>query len=622
MPGQPESQPTSVPDPLSIDGFADRYQLGAVLGEGGMGEVKVCKDVRIGREIAIKTIRPGHGSRSDLHARFLREARVQGQLEHPAIVPVYDLGRDPSGAAYFTMKRLRGMTFEQILQKLRDDDAETRKQFSRRKLLTAFASVCMAIDFAHSRGVLHRDIKPANVMLGDFGEVYLLDWGLAKLASHDEGDDARYAPPKGSGPQPVVAEGGSDPARTVVGAAMGTPGYMAPEQVRGGTLDARTDVYGLGALLFEILALESLQPRGLDVEETLRAAEKGCEARFSIRVPELDVPPELEAVVFKATARAPEDRFRTARELSDAVESYLDGDRDHERRRALAHEHARAAAGVAARPTLSLDDRRRAMRDVSRALALDPENGEAVAALARLLTEPPAEPPKEALDEVDASRRVTARSMSWTALGTYLAFFVCLPFVAAMGAREPWLLALLVPVWLAAAVVSFVALRNPTRNARISYVSLVVGSAAIALTSVFFGPYLVVPSLAAVHAAAFLMSPSREGRVAVCVLSCLSVLVPAALDWAGLVPTFYSFGGDAFTVLPHFLRFPAVATQGLLVVASVVPIITACVIVGRSRETLSQAEERIHVQAWLLRQLVPGASPMSVRQPARAKSRA
>src|SRR5262249_39471269 len=115
--------------------------------------------------------------------RFLREARVQGQLEHPAIAPVYDLGRTEEGDAFFTMKRVRGRTMKDVIEALASGDEDTIQRFSRRKLLQAFSSVCQAVEFAHSRGVLHRDLKPSNVMLGDFGEVTVLDWGLAKILS-------------------------------------------------------------------------------------------------------------------------------------------------------------------------------------------------------------------------------------------------------------------------------------------------------------------------------------------------------------------------------------------------------------------------------------------------------
>src|SRR5690606_28274637 len=180
------------------------------------GEVHFCRDRRIGRDVAMKVIRAEHQGDTTLRHRFIREARVQGQLEHPSIVPVYDLGVDAKGSAYFTMKRLRGLTLARILSELREGEPAALQSFSRRKLLTAFSSICLAVDFAHARGVLHRDLKPANIMLGDFGEVYLLDWGVAKLMDTPH----------------QMLDMGEDPmsTRTIPGDVLGTLGYMSPEQ--------------------------------------------------------------------------------------------------------------------------------------------------------------------------------------------------------------------------------------------------------------------------------------------------------------------------------------------------------------------------------------------------------
>jgi eukaryotic-like serine/threonine-protein kinase len=210
-----------------------RYGAQTLIAEGGMGEVHLCRDQRVGRDVAMKVVHPRHRARRDLEVRFLREARVQGQLEHPAIVPVYDIGRDAAGNLYFTMKRVLGTTLEDVIVKLRANDPETRRQYPRHRLLAAFASLCQAVHYAHVRGVVHRDLKPSNVALGGFGEVYVLDWGLAKI-----NEDRLDAPQMGREQAEIDGAG-----KTEAGVVLGTPGYMAPEQARGGAVDVRTDVF-------------------------------------------------------------------------------------------------------------------------------------------------------------------------------------------------------------------------------------------------------------------------------------------------------------------------------------------------------------------------------------------
>ena len=217
-----------------------------MLGQGGGGEVHLCRDRAIGRDVARKTMLVPKGA-SASHRHFLREARVQAQLEHPSIVPVYDLGAAPDGRPFFTMRRVRGQTLEQVLLGLARDEPPARAGWSRRRLLEAFARVCLAVDYAHRRGVLHRDLKPTNIMLGDFGEVYVLDWGVAMLVA----DPTTV--------EPVIVPG-EDPRSQA--ALVGTPGYMSPEQILGESQDARADVYALGAILFEILTLRGLREGG------------------------------------------------------------------------------------------------------------------------------------------------------------------------------------------------------------------------------------------------------------------------------------------------------------------------------------------------------------------------
>ncbi|HEX5057902.1 MAG TPA: serine/threonine-protein kinase, partial [Kofleriaceae bacterium] len=200
------------PEPSPDTMMGGRYRLGRRIGKGGMGEVMAARDTQIARDVAIKRMRAATPSEKAI-SRFLREAMVQGRLEHPAIVPVHEIGRDADGLPYFVMKKLSGTSLAKIL----DDDAPITLQ----RVLRAFADVCLAIEFAHVRGIVHRDLKPDNIMLGDYGEVYILDWGVAKVVGEEDSDFADV----GSGSGEFVA--------TRVGTAVGTPGYMAPEAVRG-----------------------------------------------------------------------------------------------------------------------------------------------------------------------------------------------------------------------------------------------------------------------------------------------------------------------------------------------------------------------------------------------------
>ncbi|MDQ3369388.1 MAG: serine/threonine protein kinase, partial [Myxococcota bacterium] len=275
-PGADTSTPASVAD-LRVTTLlpAAGYELGELIGRGGMGEVYAAHDQRIGREVALKRMRSSAPTGEAL-SRFLREVRIQGRLDHPAIVPVHELGTDEVGRPYFIMKRLTGRT---LSHRLADGGSQNR-------ILRAFIEVCLAIEFAHARGVVHRDLKPSNIMLGDYGEVYVLDWGIARVLTE---------PRVGSTSDRHDAQQDVDTLDqgTQAGSLLGTPGYMAPEQIRGQPALQAADVYALGSILFEILAGEPLHPRG---QAAITSTLSQPQASPASRRGGDRVPPELDAL--------------------------------------------------------------------------------------------------------------------------------------------------------------------------------------------------------------------------------------------------------------------------------------------------------------------------------------
>ncbi|MEK7866079.1 MAG: protein kinase [Planctomycetota bacterium] len=293
-----------------------RYQVVDVLGRGGMGRVELAIDPNLGREVAIKTILAPNDA--GLRGRFLEEARVAGQLEHPNIIPIHELGHDDHRGPYLVMKRIRGRSLKDVLAAIPGSPSPDRALAD---LLHSFIKVCEAIAYAHARGVIHRDLKPDNIMIGEFGEVVVMDWGLAKVLG--SGEVSKSAPT-------VSDHGeGDSTTRTVAGDVLGTPLYMPPEQARGevGTLDARADVYSLGATLYEILTLNSAFD-ATGVNELLVAVAAGRVLPPSKRhQAPWPLPRELEAVALKAMARDREARYPTATALKEDLEAWFAGRR-------------------------------------------------------------------------------------------------------------------------------------------------------------------------------------------------------------------------------------------------------------------------------------------------------
>lgn len=281
---------------------ADRYVDLGPLGEGGMGEVRRVKDAVLGRTCAYKVVRAGLEQRVELVERFRGEARVAAQLQHPNIAPVYDAGVTDDGRPWFTMKEVRGRT---LAAHLADPSGP-----SLRWKLDVFAKVCDAVGYAHSRGVVHRDLKPANVMIGAFGEVLVLDWGIAKVLT---GRAPAPAPPEAD--DGVVDDVTDDrTTRTRVGRVMGTPGYMSPEQHFGDVelVDARSDVYALGAILHELLT--GARPE-----------------RPRFRQPTATDGDDLQALAARCLAWDLGQRPANAGEVGEVVRAWLDDERRRER---------------------------------------------------------------------------------------------------------------------------------------------------------------------------------------------------------------------------------------------------------------------------------------------------
>jgi len=586
-------------DLATVDGFGagKRYELGALLGRGGMGEVRVCTDRRIGRQVAVKVMRvDGRNAGIATRARFFHEARVQGQTEHPSIVPVYDVATDESGALYFTMRRVEGKTLKDVLRGLREKNDSFEREFTRHKLLTAFGSACLAVHFAHTRAVLHCDLKPANVMLGAFGELYVLDWGLATQAG---------------GPDLAAPSDETEP-RTV----SGTPGYMAPEQLCGEALDARCDVYALGAMLYEILTLQPTHT-GTTYQELSKSALERKIERASVRAPDRDIAPELDVICAKATARDKNHRYASARDLYDDLMSYLDGDRDVSLRRAMSREHATRAASLSllAREEGSTSARGEALRAVGRALALDPENPEALRLLVGLLTEPPAETPPEALEEIQASERALDRAR---ARGGVIGLLLIALFLPAMclvyGILDVPRLSLVVVAGLGVAGLGVLRVRRPRHDGFApTYLPIAVG-VLVCVIGVCFNPTVLTPTLAIPFAVGYTLSMDHRRRLLPMLACSLAIIIPSAMEWFHVITPSSTMVGNLACLVPRSVVLPPL-TGPLSVLGNVTCVVAACYYALPFREILTATQRRVCVSTWQLHQLLPREARRSTMPP-------
>jgi serine/threonine protein kinase/formylglycine-generating enzyme required for sulfatase activity len=335
----------------------ERYEPGPEIGRGGLGRVVTAKDKVLGREVAIKEMLR-EADQPDVLKRFLREGEIAGRLSHPNIIPVLDIGTretesSQSPRPYIVMTRIQGQDLHQILGQIRDGDESITREFSRPRLLRVFQDACLAMAYAHDHGVIHRDLKPANVMVGNYGEVYIVDWGLAKVKGQMDDPGATLIVPSKS-----EDEGRNDcQGLTVEGQVLGTPAYMPPEQADGriSEIDESSDIYSLGAILYEVLTFhppfegssgynviakvitsEPVAPskRISDLSEEVNSGQVGSEKV----IPE-SVPRELEDICLKALSKEKSHRYSTCMDFANDIQSFLDGEKTKEKLLDLSKSH-------------------------------------------------------------------------------------------------------------------------------------------------------------------------------------------------------------------------------------------------------------------------------------------
>ena len=549
------------------------YEVGELIGKGGMGEVLLAYDPKIGREVAIKRMSTGAPT-EDAVARFLREAKIQARLEHPAIVPVHELGHDADGRPYFTMRRLAGTTLHEVLL-----DPGARRQ----RMLRAVIDVCHAIELAHSRGVVHRDLKPSNIMLGDFGEVFVLDWGVARVLTDDAG----------------IGEHGDISTldgKTQLGAMLGTPGFMTPEQMRGDAdVGPAADAYSIGAILFEILAGEPLHPIGAGaMASTLNEPTQSPAARR----PDRAIAPELDNVCFGALAASPQFRS-TVHVIGDRIQAYLDGDRDLERRRELAAEHLAVAQAAAPDPAR----REEALRTSGRALALDPESKPAAALVTQLLLQPPEVLPPELVRRIEDQDFAESERSSRMGSLSLLAILAFVPFAIWSGVTSwPWLAGL---SSLVLASMLYATTQGRQRRPNDILGLVLVGTLAAGMSRVL-GSFVFVPGLISI----FVMVMGQQGSlidrpIIPVAVGLAAFLAPLVLEALGVIEPTWSLSADHLTLSSQMLHLRGIPAY-VIVIGPNVAIITITALFARSlAASRRRAQRDLEIRAWHLGKLMP-----------------
>ena len=315
---EPAKVNPSSPEMPTLADRGVRVQLLGEIARGGMGVVLKGRDPDLGRDLAVKVLLEAHKENPDLVRRFIEEAQIGGQLQHPGVVPIYELGTFGEGRPYFTMKLVKGQTLAELLAE------RTSPEDGLPRYLEIFQQICQTMAYAHARDVIHRDLKPSNVMVGSFGEVQVMDWGLAKVLPRGGVVDDQVAADRGPINQTVIAaRHGTDSDLSQAGSVMGTPAYMAPEQARGEieTVDERADVFALGSILCEILTGKPAFV-GRNSGELHRKAALGDLADAMSRLEEGRIDSELATLAGDCLAREATDRPRNAGLVAQRMTNY------------------------------------------------------------------------------------------------------------------------------------------------------------------------------------------------------------------------------------------------------------------------------------------------------------
>jgi len=286
--------------PFLISNSFQKYTDFKALKTGGKARLVSCKDTNLGRRVLLKMLRPEFSEDRIELRRLIREARITAQLQHPATVPLYEIGQTDEGEWFFAMKNIEGSTLFEIILGLANREEKIENRFGLNRLLSILTQVGDALAYAHVRGVIHRDIKPENIIVGTFGEVTLIDWGVAKVWGMSDDGEANSIDSRG-----------------------GTPLYMSPEQVSGSRLvDERTDIYSLGVVMYEMLAQK--EPfRGQNLEQTFNNILNKQPQPPREAAPHRFIPTPLELICLKAMSKNPDDRYQKMQEMMNDIQSFI-----------------------------------------------------------------------------------------------------------------------------------------------------------------------------------------------------------------------------------------------------------------------------------------------------------